>query len=102
MAQANVFRVQMIPAPIQPGQFTKGFILFADIPPGIIADIGQSRADGAANLYRQVHLHIRHGIGLVGGNNDSDFFQVFLTSSETDAISFGKTLRQNNCIVIHR
>ena len=78
MAQADVIRIQMIDTPIEPSQLTEGFILFTDVPPGIIVGIGQSRADGAANLHRQIHPHIRHGIRLVGGNNDGDVLQLFL------------------------
>ena len=70
MTQPDSVCVQVLPCPVQAGQFAEIPVPVTDVFSAVIPCVGQRRVQSAPRLHRQVQRVIRHAVFSVRGNNN--------------------------------
>ena len=83
VAEADGVGVQVLPRPVQTGQFAEVFIFPADILARIVPGVGQRCMQSAPRLHRQVQRVNRHRIFLMGSDK-YDRFHAFTISKKQE------------------
>ena len=71
--KADVVGVDVLPGPVQAGEFAEIPVAVGDVFAGVVAHIADVRVDGMAHLYRQIHGIVRHPVGLMRRYDDLRF-----------------------------